>query len=130
MLFSFKVNMNRPRRKSVAATKPIVDSSTESDDCGKVGAKSKKRKKDKTDSRFRMKTQDDDIFVQLCVDNFHEINNTATLRGSFVLKKQIETKKVWDKITSECNKIFKVSKFKFIFIHSIKRVTNIPHAHI
>lgn len=110
MLFSLKVDMNRARRKSTVSARSVVASGSESDGGSDDGGKRKKRKTADVESRYRMKSDDDESFVQLCVKHFHEINNTATLKGPFVAKKQSELKQVWNKITAECNKNFKVSK--------------------
>lgn len=60
--------------------------------------------------RFRMKKDDDEEFVKLCVEHFEQINNTKTLKGIFLQKKQVELNKTWETIAAKCNVVMNVSK--------------------
>lgn len=122
MLFSLEVKMDRPRRKSTVRTKPLIDSGSESDDSDSVdGGRSKKRKKDNNEPRFRMNKDDDETFVRICVDHFDQINNTVTLKGTFTTKKQNELKEAWKKIAAKCNNEFKVSIKLIVSIHKMEK---------
>lgn len=60
--------------------------------------------------RFRMKADTHDTFIKLCVDNFEIINDTSTAKGTptSAKVKSEKVRKVWQKITSEMNKLTKV----------------------
>lgn len=91
--------MRRTRRKSIAATattavaapviteSPNKNSESDSSDSSEQRQIPKKRVSRLASQRFRMKKDDNEEFVKICVDNFESINSTATLKGSFAHKK-------------------------------------------
>lgn len=119
--------MRRTRRKSIAATattavaapviteSPNKNSESDSSDSSEQRQIPKKRVSRLASQRFRMKKDDNEEFVKICVDNFESINSTATLKGSFAHKKTAEVSKIWEKIAMQCNSLFNVSKFDFVF---------------
>lgn len=113
--------MNRSTRKCTEKSVPIVDTEDEGeiehDNASQQQLRPGRRQVRSLSvgsvPRFRMKNDDDEEFVKLCVEHFDQINCTKTLKGTFLQKKQVEMDKTWETIAAKCNEIMKVSKNPF-----------------
>lgn len=114
--------MRRTRSISkTAAVNYTINSESEVSDENEVEQEQKKtpqrRQTRIASQRYRMKNENDEEFVRMCVENFDEINSTVTLKGIFTHKKTIAIK-VWENITAKCNTDFNVSRsIKILFLN-------------
>lgn len=143
--------MNRPRRQSTRST--IVESENESDSernsenepdeyrpstskqTPKLPQKSKNSRQcqKKLDSqttelksdhkRYRMKKNEDEIFIKLAIEHFDEINNTTTKRGTpaspaIKLREKL-LQSAWEKIATQMNTSLNVSRTNCAFFYVV-----------
>lgn len=109
--------MSRQTRRAAATAAKVIDSDNESgSDTEKNKTKRPQRRDKRVDSqRFRMTTDDDENFVQICVDYFDKINSSKTLKGTFTTKKSDDNNKIWEDITNKCNVGLEVSTIYMYF---------------
>lgn len=102
--------MNRTRRKPIESQN--IQNKIDSEDQNDSESEDSRRNP-------RMNAEHEEMFVKLCVENFDEINDTSTIKGTPVSSNvKIRKKKMddaWDKITLEMNRISQVILNEFLF---------------
>lgn len=97
----------RPRRK-VAIEKSTIDESD--DDMADDG------KQSKTTRNARMKHEEEEIYLAMCVEHFDSINDTSTIRGipgsAAVKEREKKERDAWDAITNQMNEKNNVSSLR------------------
>lgn len=89
--------MKKLRRKSTVSKAASVEEPLDTSEEGK---------------RYRMRSDDQDGFIKLCVEYFDVINDTTTIRGTPNSSKLREKKfaEAWQKITASMNQATNVSR--------------------
>lgn len=100
----------RPRRKSAMYNikKKVIQEEIESSDSDKNEANTSQNIGKKT----YMKSQEEEIFIQKCVEHFDEISDLSTIRGTpestNTRKHRDKVKSAWESITKDMNELCNV----------------------